>query len=57
MPAVGVAELGLTVGLVVAEMPDEAALATAVLYRVATFDVPPVWGFFAMRWLQRNSLL
>ena len=54
---IGVAEFGLTVGLVAAGMPDEAALATAVLYRVATFYLPPVWGFFAMRWLQRNSLL
>ena len=30
---------------------------TAVLYRVATFYLPPLWGFFAMRWLQRRSLL
>jgi uncharacterized protein (TIRG00374 family) len=54
---IGVAEFGLTVGLVAAGMPDEVALATAVLYRVATFYLPPLWGFFAMRWLQRNSLL
>ena len=54
---IGVAEFGLTVGLVAAGMPDEAAFATAILYRVATFYVPPLWGFFAMRWLQRNSLL
>jgi uncharacterized protein (TIRG00374 family) len=54
---IGVAEFGLTVGLVAAGMPDEAAFATAILYRVATFYVPPIWGFFAMRWLQRNSLL
>ena len=54
---IGVAELGLTVWLVAAGMPDEAAFAAAVLYRVATFYVPPLWGFFAMRWLQRNSLL
>jgi uncharacterized membrane protein YbhN (UPF0104 family) len=54
---IGVAEFGLTVGLVAAGMPEEAALATALLYRVATFYLPPVWGFFAMRWLQRNALL
>ncbi len=54
---IGVAEFGLTVGLVAAGMPDELALATAVLYRVATFYLPPLWGFFAMRWLQRQSLL
>lgn len=54
---IGVAEFGLTVGLVAAGMPEEAALATALAYRVATFYLPPVWGFFAMRWMQRNALL
>jgi uncharacterized protein (TIRG00374 family) len=54
---IGVAEFGLTVGLVAAGMPDELALATAILYRLATFYLPPLWGFFAMRWLQRQSLL
>jgi uncharacterized protein (TIRG00374 family) len=54
---IGVAEFGLTVGLTAAGMPEEAALATAVIYRVATFYLPPVWGFFAMRWLQRSAHL
>jgi uncharacterized membrane protein YbhN (UPF0104 family) len=54
---IGVAELGLTVGLVAAGMPEEAALAAVLLYRASTFYVPPLWGFFAMRWLQRNRLL
>ena len=51
------AEFGLTVSLSAACMPEEAALATAMLYRLATVYAPPLWGFFAMRWLQRNSLL
>jgi hypothetical protein len=38
-------------------MLEEAALATALLNRIATFYLPPVWGFFAMRWLRRRSLL
>jgi uncharacterized membrane protein YbhN (UPF0104 family) len=54
---IGVAEFGLTVGLVAAGMPEEPALAAALLYRGATFYLPPVWGFFSMRWLQRNELL
>lgn len=54
---IGVAEFGLTVGLTAAGMPEETAFATAILYRIATFYLPPVWGFFAMRWLQRNALL
>jgi len=31
--------------------------AAVVLYRGATFYIPPVWGFLAMRWLRRNALL
>ena len=54
---IGVTEFGLTVGLTAAGMQEEAALAAVVLYRLATFYVPPVWGFFAMRWLQRNAHL
>jgi len=54
---IGVTEFGLTVGLTAAGMSEEAALAAVVLYRVSTFYLPPVWGFFAMRWLQRNAHL
>ena len=54
---IGVREFGLTVGLTAAGVREEAALAAVVLYRVATFYLPPVWGFFAMRWLQRNAHL
>jgi uncharacterized membrane protein YbhN (UPF0104 family) len=54
---IGVAELGLSVGLVSAGMTEEAALAAVLLYRASTFYLPPAWGFFAMRWLQRNRLL
>jgi hypothetical protein len=27
------------------------------LYRLATFYLPPIWGFVALRWLQRNRYL
>jgi uncharacterized membrane protein YbhN (UPF0104 family) len=54
---IGVTEFGLTVGLTAVGMTEEAALAAVVLYRVSTFYLPPVWGFFAMRWLQRNAHL
>ena len=53
---VGVTEFGLTVGLAGAGMSEEAALATALIYRVCTFYLPPVWGFFAMRWLDEAQL-
>jgi uncharacterized protein (TIRG00374 family) len=54
---IGVSELGLTVGLAAAGMSDEAALAAVLLYRVSTFYLPPTWGFFALRYLQRNCYL
>lgn len=54
---IGVAEFGLTVGLIAAGMADEPAFAAVLLYRIATFYLPPVWGFFALNWLQRNRYL
>ena len=54
---IGVAEFGLTLGLTGAGMTPEAALGAVFLYRIATFYLPPVWGFVALRWLQRNRYL
>ena len=54
---IGVAEFGLSIGLVSAGMTDGAALATVLLYRIATYYLPPLWRFFAMVWLQRNRFL
>ena len=52
---IGVAEGGLAFGLVRAGLPDEVAFAVVVLYRLATFYLPPVWGFFSLRWLERKQ--
>jgi len=38
-------------------MPEDAAFAAAVLYRVATFYLPALWGYFAFRTLQRQHYL
>ncbi len=54
---VGVAEFGLALGLTSAGMTPEPAVAAVLLYRIATFYLPPLWGFFALRWLQRNRYL
>jgi uncharacterized membrane protein YbhN (UPF0104 family) len=51
---IGVAELGLTVGLSAAGMASEAALACALSVPIATFYLPPLWGVAALGWLQRN---
>jgi glycosyltransferase 2 family protein len=54
---VGVTEGGLTFGLVQAGVPEEVALAIAVMSRMSSFYLPPIWGFFALRWLERNEHL
>jgi uncharacterized membrane protein YbhN (UPF0104 family) len=54
---IGVAEGGLTFGLVQAGVPEGAALAAVLLYRLSTFYLPPIWGFFALRWLERREHL
>lgn len=54
---IGVAEGGLTFGLVRAGMPEEVAFAAVMLYRMSSFYLPPIWGFFAMRWLERRRFL
>jgi uncharacterized membrane protein YbhN (UPF0104 family) len=54
---IGVVEFGLTTGLTSAGMSTEAAFAAVALYRLATFYLPPVWGFFALRWLERGRYL
>jgi glycosyltransferase 2 family protein len=54
---IGVAEGGLAVGLASAGLPESSAFAAAILYRIATFYLPPVWGWFALRWLRHNRYL
>jgi uncharacterized membrane protein YbhN (UPF0104 family) len=54
---IGVAEAGLTAGLVAAGVPEAPAFAAVLTYRVLSAYLPPVGGFFAMRSLQRNHYL
>jgi glycosyltransferase 2 family protein len=54
---IGVVEFALEVGLTSSGMTPSAAAATILVYRLSTFYLPPAWGFFAFRWLQRNRYL
>jgi len=54
---IGVVESGLTFGLVAAGMPEGPAFAAVLLYRIATFYLPPLWGYFAFRSLERDQYL
>jgi uncharacterized protein (TIRG00374 family) len=52
---VGVAEAVMTGFLVTLGVDQSAAFAATVTYRVITFYLPALQGFFAMRWLERNE--
>lgn len=52
---VGVAEGGYTAALVALGVPNAAAMSTALAFRLVTFCLPPIWGGFAMRWLDRHD--
>jgi uncharacterized protein (TIRG00374 family) len=54
---IGITEGALIVGLTGLGMSDDAAFAAVITYRICTFYLPPVWGWFAMQWLRRNRLL
>ena len=54
---IGVVEGGLVVGLTAAGVPEAAAFAATLLYRISTFYLPPIWGFFALHWLRKNRYL
>jgi len=54
---VGVAEAAYTAGLVAIGIPQAAATSTALMMRIVTFYLPPIWGSFAMRWMRENRYL
>lgn len=53
----GVTEAATATFLTAAGVPSEIALSAAIVYRLMTFYIPPLWGGFAMRWLRANELL
>ena len=54
---IGVAEGALVVGLTAFGLSENVAFATTISYRVATFYLPPTWGWLAMRWLEKHSYI
>ncbi len=51
----GVIEAGLIAGLTAAGIPNEIAVATTFTHRLFTAYLPPIWGWFALRWLRHND--
>ena len=54
---VGVAEAVMSSWLVLVGVPEAEAFAATVMFRLWTFYLPAVEGFFAMRWLERHDYL
>lgn len=54
---IGVMEAALMAGLIAAGIDNATATATAITFRAFTFYLPPLWGWLALRWLQRGSYL
>jgi glycosyltransferase 2 family protein len=54
---VGAAEAGLTAGLVAVGVDDSTAFAIAFTHRLCTYYLPPIWGYFSMRWLRGKAYI
>jgi uncharacterized protein (TIRG00374 family) len=54
---VGVAEATMTAILVTFGVDESTAIAVTAVYRVITFYLPALEGFFGARWLERNEYI
>ena len=54
---IGVAESAITAGLIAVGIPAEAAVAAAITHRMVTAYIPPVFGWWASRWLTQRDYL
>ena len=54
---IGVSEGVLMVGLTAAGIDQAVAFAAAICYRLWTYDLPPIWGWFAFHRLERTGLI
>ena len=52
---IGAAEAALSAGLIAIGVDESSAFAIAITQRLCTFYLPPIWGYFCLRWLDRKS--
>ena len=57
LPSIGISEAAITAGLMAVGLPEADALAAAIIYRLCTYYLPPLWGYIALRWLTKNDFL
>jgi len=54
---VGVAEAAITAGLVAIGIPQAVAMSTAIVYRLATYVVPAIYGYVSLTLMRRRGYL
>ena len=52
---IGAAEAAITAGLIAVGVDEPTAFAIAITQRLCTFYLPPIWGYFSLRWLGRHG--
>src|SRR5262249_31587038 len=52
---IGAAEASLSAGLIAVGVDESTAFAIALTQRLCTFYLPPIWGFFSLRWLSNRG--
>jgi uncharacterized membrane protein YbhN (UPF0104 family) len=54
---IGAAEAALSAGLIAMGVDQSTAFAIAITQRLCTFYLPPIWGYFSLRWLVGKGYL
>jgi uncharacterized membrane protein YbhN (UPF0104 family) len=54
---IGAAEAALSAGLIAIGVDESTAFAVAITQRIVTFYLPPVWGYFSLRWLGNRGYI
>jgi uncharacterized membrane protein YbhN (UPF0104 family) len=54
---IGAAEAALSAGLIAMGVDQSTAFAIAITQRLCTFYLPPIWGYFSLRWLSGKGYL
>ena len=52
---IGAAEASLSAGLIAVGVDESTAFAIAITQRLCTFYLPPIWGYFSLRWLTHKG--
>ena len=54
---IGAAEASLSAGLIALGVDESSAFAIAITQRLCTFYLPPIWGYFSLRWLGQKGYI